>query len=100
MSSHSIAHSYAARMSDLAESFPALRGKPGVTPWEPELIARWSRVASHGEACAARFVLAVWVGFGRPYPGTKRFDLMEAMGVWDEENKAACAAWIKEPFWP
>jgi hypothetical protein len=96
------AHPYAERMSLLAESFPALRrwgSTPGVRPWDPERLARASGTMSHGEQCAARFVLGVWTGTGS-FPGVQPFDFFEAMGVWDEEQRDACIAWMQAPFWP
>ncbi len=94
-------HPYAERMSRLAESFPALsRGNvPGVRPWDPKALARAIGALSHGEACAARFVLGVWTGDGK-YPRVRAFDLFEAMGCWDREQIAAMVAWLEAPFWP
>lgn len=98
-------HPYGERMSRLAESFPALNRWEkiaGIRPWDPMLFASQIGKMSHGEQCAARFVLAVWTG-GRKFAfarGIKPFDLFEAMGVWDREQVAAMVAWCKEPFWP
>jgi hypothetical protein len=92
-------HPYAERMSRLAESFPALRGMPGVRPWDQDRLARNVPGRSHGEQCAARFVLGVWSGDGR-YPEVEPFDFFEAMCVWDAENRSAVAAWMRAPFWP
>lgn len=91
-------HPYADRMSELAHSFPSLRKMPGVNLWDPVRLARRVGTMSHGEQCAARFVLGVWAG--GHYPRIRRFDLMEAMGCWDQEHQEACAAWIRAPFWP
>lgn len=91
-------HPYADRMTALARSFPSLRGMSGVWPWHPEALARRIATMSHGEACAARFVLGVWSG--SKYPRIRAFDLIEAMGVWDREHQEACAAWLLAPFWP
>ncbi len=87
------------RMSEMADAFPALRNAPGIFPFEPRKLAAWSRKASHGENCAARFVLGVWTGKGM-FPGVKAFNFFEAMGVWDKDNRAAFLAWCKEPYWP
>lgn len=92
------AHPYSARMTALAESFPSLRNMPGVSPWRPELLARRIGTMSHGEACAAQFVLSVWSG-GK-YPRIRAFDLFEAMRVWDREHTEAAAAWMRASFWP
>jgi len=100
------------RISQLAQTFPCLRGKPGVAPWDVMKLLRWAMVASHGEALAVKFVLSVW------NPSTdweefaieqkimkkgcsfSRFNLSEAMHCWDSANIAALAAWINRPFFP
>jgi hypothetical protein len=95
-------HPYAERMSQLAESFPALNrwgNIPGIRPWNPHVLAKAVSTMSHGEACAARFVLAVWSGKSK-FPGVRAFDLFEAMGVWDSEQVEAAIAWMQAPFWP
>ncbi len=91
-------HAYAARMTALCQSFPSLRGMEGVSPWRPEVLARRVGTMSHGEQCAAQFVLYVWGG--GEYPRIRKFDLFEAMQVWDRAHKEAAAAWIAAPFWP
>lgn len=100
------------RISVLAESFPSLRGKPGVSPWDSLALLRWAMVASHGECLAVKFVLSVW------NPSTdwedtaiankimkkgcsfSRFNLFDAMHSWDAAHIAAMAAWINRPFFP
>lgn len=106
----------AERFAELYLSFPALTAAP-LPPliggsWDVVPFMRWTCSGiSHGERVTARFVLGVW------NPGTdwvkqarldgikhgatlKRFDLLEAMGVWDRKNRDAFIAWCKEPFWP
>lgn len=90
------AHPYAERMSQLAESFPALRGKPGVRPWEPGVLNRWIGMASSGEQHCARFVLYVWDQYYHWRGG--RFDLIEACNVLDDMNRAAIIAWLRAPW--
>jgi hypothetical protein len=53
---------------------------------------------SHGQAVTARFVLAVWDPAAEWKSG--RFDLMEALRVWDEEHREAFLAWAEDPWWP
>jgi hypothetical protein len=101
----------------LARSFPALAGAP-LEPWDPIGFYLWALPTSHGARCAAHFVLQVWncrtdwdhevranlkergIKAPRGRLGTPRFDLLDAMTVWDEHQKAAFLAWVREPFWP
>jgi len=70
----------AEKMTDLAKSFPCLRGAPGVSPGEPTELNRWAcGPASHGERVTVRFLLAVWDSSVDWEAG--RFDLMEALNV-------------------
>ncbi len=92
-------------MTRLACSFPSLRSAAGVEPWDPLALLRWSLPASHGEACAAKFVLSVWNSSTNneliePDRKFSRFDLFEAMNVWDQEHINAALAWIELPFSP
>lgn len=100
------------RFAALALSFPALEGAPGVHPWDPIELLRWSLPASHGERVVVQFLLGVW------NPGTNwelearrrhiidsrsvypRFDLFEAVNILDESNLAALRAWLEDPFFP
>ena len=102
-----------AAMSKLALSFPSLGRAPGADPWDADAFLRWlsSTGLSHGEQLAARFVLGVWNPANKwtelatedkfPFPeNAARFDLFEALGVWDRAHIAAVLAWIDAPFWP
>lgn len=101
------------QMSRLAASFPRLNGAPGSRPWNQDLFLKWlcSTGLSHGELLAARFVLGVWNAStdwaelareeGHPFPeNAARFDLHEAMGIWDRTYVNAMLQWIELPFWP
>lgn len=101
-------------MTVLAESFPTLKGSPGVRPWDEGAFLAWlcTDGHSHGRLVAAQFILSVW----NPstdwaehakdveklsYPEhAKRFDLLEAIGIFDRKHTAALIAWIDAPFWP
>lgn len=91
---------YSARMTALALSFPTMELADGVKPWNALRFARWVRSAApgHGARCAGKFLLSVW----SPYTRWKacRFDLHEALGVWDPEHQAAFLAWVRAPWWP
>lgn len=91
-------------MVRLAHSFPTLRGFRG--PWNIDAFRHHARGLSHGGRAAAAFVLSVWnpvenkkPGRGSPHCGL-RFDLQDALGVWDSEHRAAFVAWAREPWWP
>jgi hypothetical protein len=87
------------KMTELAQSFPCLRGAPGIDPFDAQELDRWAAApVSHGEQVTAQFVLAVWS------PGTDwqsgRFDVMEALRVWDPSHHAAFLGWAKDAWWP
>lgn len=90
----------AERLSTFAETFPGLRGKMGVRPWQPGQIARWfgdSQAAGDTRgAHAARFVLEI------AHPGSTfgRFNAVQALREWDEPHRAAFLAWAQAPWWP
>lgn len=83
------------RMFKLAESFPALRGKIG-TRWDSRQLEDWAGVCSSGELHAVKFVLHVW-NFLHPW-ACGPFEVTEAMGVWDDGNRAAFLAWAVFPW--
>jgi hypothetical protein len=91
---------YGMRMAALATTFPGLAQADGVFPWEAEHFERWLRSGApgHGAKYAGQFVLSVW----NPYTEWKsgRFDLHEALGIWDNPHRAAFVAWVRSPWWP
>ncbi len=90
------------RMTLLAASFPELERRAPIHPFDALELARWAKSGApgHGGRCAALFVLSVW----NPYDYAKwkagRFDVHEALGVWDDDHRAAFLAWVKDPWWP
>lgn len=85
-------------MTTFARTFPCLRGAPGVSPWEPIELDRWAvGPASHGERVSASFVLAVW---DSSTAWESRFDLMDALNVWDIPHREAFVKWASNPWWP
>lgn len=76
-----------------------MKGAPGIRPWEALRLDGWAatRQPSHGEVVTAQFVLAVW----NPDEVWKcgRFDLMEALAVWDLAHRAAFLNWAANPWW-
>ena len=87
------------RMTELARGFPAMRGARGIDPWEPAELNRWAAgPASHGERHTVRFLLAVWDPSTAWEAG--RFDVLEALRVWDLKHRAAFLQWAADPWWP
>lgn len=90
------------RMTELALSFPALKVEfPGISPWSQDKLNEWATSGgpSHGEVCAAEFLLYVWnPGDDTPWAG--RFSLAECLKTWDVFNRFAFLRWAEDPFWP
>ena len=72
--------------------------KPGASPFDPDLLDRQYEGASHGEKVSIAFLLNVY-NPTHPWKAGK-FDLMDALGLWDEQKKAAFVKWAASPFWP
>ena len=98
------------RMALLCARFPTLYGMPGTVPWDQKKFARWGSgpAATSGSRQAAAFVLSVWNG-SQPEDGgwwneapyhVGRFDVVEALAVWDAHHRNAFVGWCLQPFWP
>jgi hypothetical protein len=89
-----------ARMAEFAWTFPSVAKASGARLWDANTFDRWAAETpiSEGELVTARFLLAVWDSGTVWQCG--RFDLMEAMWVWDNRHQAAFLAWADEPWWP
>ena len=87
-------------MSDLAECFPCLIGRPGVRPWDPDALDAWAdeNGMTATELYAARFILHVWDGKHAWKCGP--FDLVDALDFWDETHRTAFVSWVLDPWWP
>lgn len=87
------------RITELARRIPTLRAfVASMRSWNADLLDQWAVCGrSHGEKCAAQFILAVW------NPGHEwisgRFDVMEALRIWDDAHRAAFLAWAEDPWW-
>jgi hypothetical protein len=88
------------KMTTFAKSFPSMAKASGVALWDAHTLDGWAAETplSHGELVTARFLLAVWDPAREWRCG--RFDLMEALRVWDEQHRAAFLAWAEDPWWP
>lgn len=86
------------RIQELARTFPSLCEAPGVRgQWSANALDSWAAtVASSGEKHSARFVLAVWNQYEEWQCG--RFDLIEAVGVWDYRHYQSFTRWIAQPW--
>lgn len=89
-----------ARMAAFARTFPSTAKAAGVAVWDATALDRWAAGTplAHGELVTARFLLAVWEP-GQAWE-SGRFDLMDALRVWDHRHRAAFLAWADDPWWP
>jgi hypothetical protein len=87
-------------MTEIAERFRALRGVPGVRPFDPERLDAWAAGVARSETSAdcARFVLHVWNLNAEWKCGS--FDAVRALARWDAEHRAAFLAWAGDPYFP
>ena len=87
------------RMGRLAESFRCLEYKPGVRPWNAAELAEWVRSgdATVAEAQAAAFVLEV-ANMTVLWEGVPAFNVHDAVALWTKDDRAAFAAWAKDPW--
>jgi hypothetical protein len=84
----------------LVLKFHVLEQAEGLAPWNAKKFARWARTGYRTPStfAAAAFVLNVWnnawakSGF--------RFSVVDAMGRWDDRNRAAFVEWAQRPWWP
>ena len=63
--------------------------------YHEDMVERYLATASHGEAVMARFALGVWCNNNR-----FGFDLIDAVGVLDQEHLAIIMDWMRQPLWP
>jgi hypothetical protein len=85
-----------ARWQSLVDQFNLK--KPGVDPWDAVQLSQSFKGASHGERCSISFLLNVWSPSEEWDCG--KFDLIDAMGVWDDDQLAAFKIWFNNPWWP
>lgn len=88
------------RVSALAQRFPSLAAAPGIDPWEPLLLEEWvctSSAMTDSTRHAARFMLALW---NAEHDDRLVFDVVEALGVWGHDDRAAFLVWSMNPWYP
>ena len=85
-------------MSRLAGRFSALKGAPGIDPWDPQALDEWAASGARGAGArvVVRFLLAVWNG-SEDYWKTGNFRLRD-LGELDEENIEVWKTWASRPF--
>jgi len=83
----------------LAQSFPGLWNAPGVSPWDTVALDEWAASGgpSHGERCAAQPLLVVW-NPDEPWRSGK-FNLTEALRVFDAQHHRSLIKWALKPWW-
>jgi hypothetical protein len=102
-----------AAMTVLARLFPTLRTADSIDPWNADRFLAWMcGPISSGPVHAGRFLLSVWnpstdwrevareKGIDFSEGRLDRFDLHDAVAVWDPAHRLACMTWIDAPFWP
>ena len=87
------------KILSLARSFKCLRGTPGTRGglWDAVALDTWAAGgASSGEKHSARFVLGVW----NPYDEWRcgKFDIYDAIQVWDHAHREAFLRWALDPW--
>lgn len=87
------------KMARFAQGFPSTAKAPGVGLWNAKTLDRWAAEtpSSHGGLVTARFLLAVWDPNYAWRCG--RFEVMEALRVWDSPHRLAFLAWVGDPWW-
>jgi len=85
-------------MVRLAGQFPAMKGAPGIDPWDPMTLDEWgaSGAASSGEKVIVRFLLAIRNG-SEDYWKTGPFRLRD-LNQLDDANFEAWRTWATRPF--
>jgi hypothetical protein len=86
-------------MTMLAESFPSLRQAMNGRPFDPDWMEHFAEGAMEGNShWAAMFVLDVW--YSDRSVRAPRFNLIQAMRVWDDDHRNALDEWLMSPFYP
>lgn len=86
------------KMQALIDSFPSLkrRGMKWSGPYSADsclYFKKQMKAMSHGEKCAAKFVLMVYNHYDN------KFDFNDAMGVLDQESVEVIRQWMANRWW-
>lgn len=106
-------------MSRLCAKFSTLAGAPGTDPWDPVRLLQWiltNGAATSGNTHAVKFVLQVWnpsidwaalarapkaeEGLGLERAEFAPFNVVNALGTWDDAHTRAFLAWRTRRFGP
>lgn len=92
------------KIQRLAMRFPSLeraavKTVPGILPWNAKELDAWaaSAIPSDGERYAAQFVLSIWDNAGNWQCG--KFDVVDALRIWDPMHCAVFIEWANDPWW-
>lgn len=87
------------KLAAFARTFPSMAKASGVKLWDANTLDLWATESpiSPGELATAQFLLAIWDPTHNWRCG--RFDLMDALKLWDDRHRAAFLAWAEEPWW-
>lgn len=87
-----------AAMSELAEAFAWLEGKPGVRPFSAHKLHEWvsETELTDGQRDCVAFVLHV---HDATWDWIVRFDVVAAMERWDPAERAVFVEWAQCPWW-
>lgn len=87
------------KIAFVAQTFPSLIGVPGVSPWNAVKLDAWVAVSrpSLEQRYAALFLLSIWDVQSEWRSG--RFDIMNALLVWDYRHREAFFSWARNPWW-
>lgn len=72
---------------------------PCEVTFEPDLFHKQWRGSSPAEYLMVLFILNVW-NHGWAFEKGWTFDMFEAAGRLDSENRAAISVWLRDPIWP
>jgi hypothetical protein len=70
----------------------------GMAPWNASKLDKAFAAKTHGEKCVIRFLLNLWDRQEKWECG--RFDLFEALRIWDADRRKVFLTWAIDPFWP
>jgi hypothetical protein len=79
--------------------FPTVKAAFGSTLFQPIDLDSWATSQpSDGALHAAKFLLALWNN--QQVWDCGKFDVTDAMSIWDAEHRAAFVVWAEQPWWP
>lgn len=80
---------------EMLKKYPRFEGLWNGSEVDIKLLESTLATCSHGEAIMLRFLAGVWLGINR-----YDFDLIEAAGVLDVEDRQVISQYLMSPIWP